>query len=84
MYPSCEALLQVLKPSPQVLPKKCEDVRDNPGEFIKQQLMREHILETWVEQPRSATPRNLRRVLDINLNSTPINVFGLINAIANS
>ena len=64
MYPSCEALLQVLKPSPQILTKKCEDIRDSLGEFIKQQLMCEHILETWVEQQRSATYRNLRQVLD--------------------
>ena len=46
------------------LPKKCEEVHDSLGEFIKQQLMREHFLETWVEQQRSATCRNLRRVLD--------------------
>ena len=29
MYPSCDALLQVLKPSPQLLNKKCEDIRDS-------------------------------------------------------
>ena len=65
MYPSCDALLQVLKPSPQVLNKKCEDIRDSPlGEVSKQQLMCEHILEVWVEQQTSATYRNLRRQLN--------------------
>jgi len=42
MYPACDALVQVLKPSPQILTKKCEDVHDSLGDF-KQQLMYEHI-----------------------------------------
>ena len=65
IYPSCDALLQVLKPSPQLLNKKCEDINDSLGESIKQQLMCEHIVEAWVEQQRSsATYRKLRRQLD--------------------
>ena len=65
MYPSCNALLQVLKPSPQLLNKKCEDIHDSLGESIKQQLMCKHIVEAWLEQQRSsATYRKLRRQLD--------------------
>ena len=65
MYPFCDALLQVLKPSLQLLNKKCEDIRDSPlSDFSKQQLMCEYILETWVEQQTSATYRNLRQQLD--------------------
>jgi len=64
MYPACDALVQVLKPSPQILTKKCEDIRDSLGEFSKQQLMCKYILETWVEQQRPATYKNLRKQLD--------------------
>ena len=65
MYPSCDALLHVLKPSPQALNKKREDIHDSLDEVSKQQLMCEHIIETWVEQQqRSATYGKLRRQLD--------------------
>ena len=50
MYPSCDALLQVLKPSSRLLSKKCEHIHISLGENLKQQLMCEHIIETWVEQ----------------------------------
>jgi len=65
MYPSCDALLQVLEPSSQILNKKYKDICDSVSEISKQQLMCRHILETWVEQQGSAaTYRNLRQVLD--------------------
>ena len=65
MYPVCDALLHVLKPSPQVLNQKCEDIHANLSESIKQQLMCKHIVEAWVVQQRpSATYRKLRRQLD--------------------
>jgi len=65
MYPCYDAVLRVLKPSLQILNMKCEDIGDSVGELCKQQLMCEHILETWVEQQRSAaTYKNLRQQLD--------------------
>jgi len=65
MYPSCDALLQVLGPSVQILNNKYKDICDGVGEISKQQLMCQHILETWVEQQGSAaTYRNLRQILD--------------------
>ena len=65
MYPSCDALQQVLGPPLQTLNNKYKDICDSVGEISKQQLMCQHILETWVEQQGSAaTYRNLRQVLD--------------------
>ena len=65
MYPSCDALLQVFEPSLQILNKKYKNICDRVGEISKQQLMCQHILETWMEQQGSAaTYKNLRRVLD--------------------
>jgi len=61
MYPFCDALLQILEPSPSELNKRCECICDSLGEVSKQQLMCEHIMETWVEQQKSATYRNLRQ-----------------------
>ena len=65
MYSFCDALLQVLEPSSKALSKKCADIHGSLGEVSKQQLMCEHIVETWVEQQqRSATYGNLKRQLN--------------------
>ena len=64
MYPFCDTLLQVLEPSSRVLSKKCVDIHDSLGETSKQQLKCEHIVETWMEQQKYATYRNLKRQLD--------------------
>ena len=65
MYSFCDALRQVLEPSSKVLSKKCADIHGSLGEVSKQQLVCEHIVETWVEQQqRSATYGNLKRQLN--------------------
>ena len=65
MYPFCDVLLQVLESSSRVLNKKCENICGCLDEVSKQQLVCEHIIETWAEQQRSAaTYRMLRQQLD--------------------
>ena len=64
MYPFNDALVQALKPLPKVLNQKCESISGSLGEVSTQQLMCEYILETWVEQQRSATYRKLRQQLN--------------------